>query len=492
MAIRTARTRQIMRPILAGLRAAVPLALALLCVSCGALSNMSHSVFGGSNTPPVGQPGHVAGFLGGVVADEPRAVLVGRQVLSAGGSAADAAVAVGFTLAVTLPSRAGIGAGGACLAYSPEADTVNHGQPDAIMFVPVAPANPGPNADRPAAVPMFARGLFLLHARYGKQPFDSLIVPAERYAQLGVPTSRALAADLSVVAGPLLADPAARSVFSQNGVPLKEGQGLLQPALGATLAQLRVGGVGDLYQGSLARQLARQSPMIGGPLSADDLRHALPTLGAALVADAGSDRVAFLPPPADGGLAAAAAFVWLRQHPNDFAGAEARALAVAARWRAGGVTAAQVLDAPSLPPAGLPVLPASTTFATLDQYGNAVVCAVSMGNLFGTGRIVPGMGFLLAASPSAMPPPLYAAALAWNDHLHEFRAEVGGSGQAGAPMAVAVGMDNTLRNGRPMPVPVPDPGRANVIGCFGYLPGDSRTCGWATDPRGAGMAMGGS
>ncbi|MCB2100254.1 MAG: gamma-glutamyltransferase, partial [Rhodobacterales bacterium] len=51
-----------------------------------------------------GSVGYVEGFLGGAVADEPRAALVGRDVLSAGGSAADAAVAMGFTLAVTLPS----------------------------------------------------------------------------------------------------------------------------------------------------------------------------------------------------------------------------------------------------------------------------------------------------------------------------------------------------------------------------------------------------
>ena len=120
------------------------------------------------------------------------------------------------------------------------------------------------------------------------------------------------------------------------------------------------------------------------------------------------------------------------------------------------------------------------------------ICTASLGNLFGTGRIVPGLGFLLAASPASVPPPLYAAALAWNANLHVFRAEVGGSGQAGAPLAVAVGMANTLATGAAMRAEVPDPGRANVIGCAGYLPGEEQTCRWATDPRGAGLAVGGS
>jgi gamma-glutamyltranspeptidase/glutathione hydrolase len=55
---------------------------------------------------------------------------------------------------------------------------------------------------------------------------------------------------------------------------------------------------------------------------------------------------------------------------------------------------------------------------------------------------------------------------------------------------VAVGMSNALRASAPMPVPVPEPGRANVIICSGYLPGEPDSCRWATDPRGAGLAVG--
>jgi gamma-glutamyltranspeptidase / glutathione hydrolase len=69
---------------------------------------------------------------------------------------------------------------------------------------------------------------------------------------------------------------------------------------------------------------------------------------------------------------------------------------------------------------------------------------------------------------------------------------VGGSGQAGAPLAAAVGMLNTLTSGQAMAVPVADPGRANVVACASYLPDQSASCRWAVDPRGGGLAMGGS
>jgi gamma-glutamyltranspeptidase/glutathione hydrolase len=467
------------------------LALSLLLTSCGTVKSAYNNVLGGPKGPAPGQPGFVAGFLGGVAADEPRAALIGRDVLSAGGTAADAAVAIGFALSVTLPSRAGLGGGGACLAYASNPKSQGGGVPEAIMFTPVAPATPGANADRPASVPMLARGLYLLQARHGRQPFESLVVPAEQLARFGFPVSRALSKDLSLVAGPLLADPAAAAVFGHNGSVLTEGQTLAQPALAATLSQIRLAGVGDFYQGVLAHRMVAASPSIGGPLTLEDLRKALPTLQPPLILPYRSDKVAFLPPPADGGLAAAVGFRALEANGADPATAQARALAAVARWRAGGVTPEQVLNANDLPAAGLPLLPASTSFATLDRDGNAVVCALTMDNLFGTGRILPGLGYLAAASPASVPLPLLAAGQVWNDNIHAFRAEAAGSGQTGAPMAVAVGLLNALRTGQPMSAPVPDPGRANVIECDRYLPGEPATCHWATDPREPGLAIGG-
>jgi gamma-glutamyltranspeptidase/glutathione hydrolase len=465
------------------------LALLVLVPGCSTVGKVSDTVLGRGGPQP-GQPGYIAGFLGGVVADEPHAVLAGREVLSAGGTAADAATAVGLTLAVTLPSRAGLGGGGACIAYVPNVKSPNRGEPEAVMFTPLAPATTETRGDRPAAVPMMARGLFLLHARYGLMPFESLLGSAEQLARAGVPTSRALAKDIALVSGPLMADPNARAVFSLDGVPLTEGQILRQPDLGGTLTQLRVSGVGDMYQGALAQRIARASTDAGGPIALTDLRAALPKLAPPLVRPFQADKVAFLPPPADGGLAAEAAFDVLADSPNDVAGAIAHYLAVVSRYRAGGITPAEALAAKDLPAAGASPFPASTSFVTMDRSGNAVACALTMDNLFGTGRILPGLGFLAAASPGAVPPPLLSAGLVWNDSIKAFRAAVGGSGQEGAPLAVALALINTLKTNQPMSVPVPDPGRANVIACGRYLPGENSECRWANDPRESGLAMG--
>lgn len=445
----------------------------------------------GSSSPPPGTAGHVTGFLGAVVADEPRAVVAAREVLSAGGSAGDAAVALGFALSVTLPSRVGLGSSGACLAYAPGRRSINGGMAEAIMFTAEPAAGSGARTDRPAGVPMLARGMFALHSRYGNRPFETTIAPAEQLARFGFQASRALVRDLSVVGGALLADPNARAIFAPGGQMLNEGTNVVQVDLGSTLAQIRSAGVGDLYQGGLSRRLAQGSAQAGAPITLADLRGALPRTTMPIMLGQGNDHVAFLPPPADGGLAAAAGFTVLQQNANDIAGAEARAAGVAAAWRSqgGGGDPMAMLTAP-VSGAGLPSLPASTSFAALDKDGNAVVCAVSMGNLFGTGRMAPGLGFLIGASPAAIPPPLLAAAMAWNSNVHGFRAAVGGSGQSGAPMAVALGMMNTLRTQQPMAQQVPEPGRANVIACSRYLPDSERTCAWATDPRGFGLAAG--
>jgi len=445
---------------------------------CGTVRSINHSVFGG---PDPNAPKILGGFIGGAVADEPRAALAAKQVLALGGNAADAAVTLGFMLAVTLPSRASLGGGGACVAYSPRGDGPGHGNPEAIVFLPGAPAGRG--GDRPAAVPTMLRGLYAISARYGSRNFASLITPAEQAARDGTPISRSLGQDLAQVAGPLTADPSARAVFAPAGAPLVEGDRLTQTDLANTLAFLASVGAGDFYQGGMAHKFETTANAAGADISLEDLRVTRAALLPPLVRTGGSDQVAFLPLPADGGLAAAAAFTMLQHEPGAYQAAGAASEAVAARFRTQGGDADALLTQSGSAPA-LPALPASTSFVVVDSSGMAVACALTMNNLFGTGRIAPGTGIVLAASPTAKPTPLLAAGIAWSDR--SFRAAVGGSGQNGAGLAVGSGMAQAVAGGDIQPVPAP--GRANVISCPSGVPGGPASCRFTADPRGAGLA----
>ncbi|HET9146454.1 MAG TPA: gamma-glutamyltransferase [Acetobacteraceae bacterium] len=418
-------------------------------------------------TPP---PKPVFGFA---VAPDPEAAIAARHVLLEGGNAVDAATAAGFVLAVTLPSRAGLGGGGACLIYAPHNATSPTPKPVSLLFLPRAAANAA-GADRPAAVPEMARGLIAMQARYGQLSLAADMAPAETLAGGGAPVSRALAADLRVVGGALTADPAAAAVFAPSGSLLGPGQIMRQPDLAATLGALQTGGALDLVQGSLASQFVAAADQAGGGLDLADLRRAAPRYAPPLTMTHGGISLAFLPPPAYGGTGAMAGFRALAANPQDL-NAAAQA-AASASFAAEGVKTAPA------------ALPASTGFAALDGQGGIVACATTMNNLFGTGRIAPGTGILLAASPAHVPPPLLAAGIAYRGG--KFRAAATGSGQQGAPMAVADALYNALGSGRPMPSPVPQPGRANVIACSGFMPGDPKSCAAAADPRGFGLATG--
>jgi len=434
---------------------------------------------------PEGQPGFVTGFLGGVVAEEPRAALIGREVLSTGGTAADAAAAIGLALAVTLPSRASLGGGGACLVWD---SARNEAQGLEFRAPAPPPGSIGPGVDRPAAIPMAARGLFALQARWGRQSFERVLAPAEQLARIGTPVSRALARDLQVVATPLFADPLARQMFAgPTGSPLVEGEILLQPELGGFLGLVRARGVGDLHQGQIARLLADTAPAAGAVLPTEALRAALPRLVEPVRREVGNDQLFALPGE---GAAALEAFAALQEGSLRGADPTARERLLAdASSRARG--AVEQARGRSLPAA----LPASTGFAVLDRFGLAVACSLTMNNLFGTGRVLPSTGLVLAAAPGVgqVVEPIPSILLASNRSVRAFRGAYVASGQADAPAGVAIAAARDLLGREALADSVASGGpaaRVGAIHCPGYLPNANTTCRWATDPRGAGLAIG--
>jgi gamma-glutamyltranspeptidase/glutathione hydrolase len=402
--------------------------LALL-TACGLGQSAGHELFG-LNAPNTGSS--VPSQFGYAVADEPQAAIVARQILNQGGNAADAAAAEGFALAVTLPSRAGLGGGGACLIKMPDAKG-NMQPPVALLFPAGAPASA--SGDRPAAIPTLARGLLAIQARYGEMSSSAVIVPAERLAG-SAQLSASLENDLLTVGSALLADPAAAGIFAPNGTLLPVNSTFAQPDLATTLEVLRTQSIPGFYFGSFAQTFVAAADSAGGGLTTQDLYSATPQYANPVVGSFKNYAIGSLP-----------------------------------------VTAA--------PPE---VLPASASFMALDKNGGTVVCVTSMNNLFGTGRFAQGTGILLAASPHSNPTPALAASIAYTANGLAFRAATAGTGQTAAIQANDIALSNALSQTQ---IAIPDPGRANVISCPGTVPGGEATCTASADPRGQGLAIGG-
>ena len=359
------------------------------------------------------------GFVGGVVADEPRAALAGRDILAAGGSAADAVAAAAFTMAVTLPSRVGLGGGGMCLVYDQRLNRV-----EAIDFAVRAPAAPSA-----AGVPGMVRGLQNLYGRQGKLRWEQLVAPAEGMARFGTPVSRAFANDLATAGGTLGQDPAARQIFLREGAPLAEGDILTQNDLSTVLAAIRARGGNEFYQGQVADQFVAGAMATGAAITAEDLRATAPTPRASVLVRQGDITVHFAPPPAIAGVSEAQLFGmlaprWRRasaeERPHLLAEADLRAAIDRARWLAADLSTNPAADllagaqrteglmqdyrtnartAPGAAPAPRLLNAATAGVAAVDREGGGVACSFTLNEMFGIGRVAPGTGVLLAAAP---------------------------------------------------------------------------------------------
>jgi len=405
---------------LARQRAALAVILALPLVSCG-----SQHPYGAS-----GAGARIGGFAGYVVADEPRAALAGRDVLEAGGTAADAAVAAAFVLSATLPSQSALGAGGVCLAFdhaTRSAETLN--------FV-VPPQN------RP--VPAMARGLYALYSKYGGgMPWEQLVLPAERIARLGQPVSRALARGLAAWPSGEI-DPATKAVFFRpDGRPLAEGDNLQQLALGATLSRLRLNGVGALYDGNgAALTAASLAGIAANAPAAAEIRAFMPQWHAAGKVE-GKDGIVYFPgealqPVGEGQ-------VWNRVGAGPGLATDARIKSILEFFVQ----------------RGAPVQPSSTGIVAVARSGSAVACDFSMGRPFGGARVATETGLMLATAPLPALQPVIAT-----DGSGAFRfalAAPPASAQVAAPAGLA------------------------VVACGEEAPRQD-SCRAASDPKGAGLA----
>lgn len=484
---------------------ALPVLVVTLLASC---SNSDENA--GVNP---GQIDYLSGFIGGVVADEPRAALIGRDILSAGGSAADAVTAAALTLAVTYPNGAALGGGGICVvgdAARKRAET--------IEFPAVAA-----KAGGPIAVPGMVRGLGLLQGRYGRLRWAQTVAPAEQIARFGDGASRAFIQATQQSQPPAAGDPALQTVIGgQNGI-LAEGERRTQPKLAAVLARLRGAGPADFYQGGLSQTLLSDIAAAGGRITEEELRSYAADIGKPLKLPFENSVELYTSNNAGGGAIAA----WLIEQSYDGGSLigtakfqpEKFVAALGQAYR--GTTAA--------PQEGY----GSSSIAAIDRNGLSVACAFSMGTDFGARKVGRETGVLFA-SPYGVPgdeTPYLTVLVGINPRVNQsfFAAGAAGGPTAAAALAesvlragltrvekgaasVALAAPRQFQAGPQAPLlyePGTDPevlnaigsrgitatqsgpiGRVNLAYCSNGVPRAPETCSFAADRRGYGLATG--
>ncbi|MSV30477.1 MAG: gamma-glutamyltransferase [Bryobacterales bacterium] len=247
---------------------------------------------------------------GMVVTRQVNATDVGVAILKSGGNAIDAAVAVGFALAVTHPSAGNLGGGGFLLARFADGKTTF------LDFRERAPEQASRNmyldtggkltedskvGYRAAGVPGTVRGLELAHRKYGSRTWRELLDPAVQLAAKGFPVSWALSQSLkSNKLLPRFAE--SKRIFQRDGNYYEPGDVLVQPELARTLQRIRDLGSKDFYEGETARLFAADMKANGGEITLEDLKSYTVAERTPLTGSYKGYSIVTAPPPSSGGI----------------------------------------------------------------------------------------------------------------------------------------------------------------------------------------------
>ena len=373
-----------------------------------------------------------------VVAQEPLATDVGVAVLKAGGNAVDAAVAVGFALAVTYPYAGNMGGGGFMLVRFAD------GRATFIDFREKAPIKASRNmyldADgkltkdslvgwRASGVPGSVRGFELAHKKYGRKSWSDDLEPAVRLASDGFPVSYSFSESLqSPNTTKLMSQfPESKRIF----LSAKYGDKFSQPELAATLKRIREHGAADFYEGETARKLAAAMAANGGLITLDDLKQYQAVERTPLRGHYRDYEVVTSPPPSSGGIGILQMLGMLEGSGYEKSGAGSAAsihyvAEVMRRFyadrseyfgdpdfvkvpiqklldpryiasRRNSIDPQHATPSDQIRPGDLgPYEKTETThFDIVDSEGNAVAVTYTLNGGYGSGVTVPGLGFLL-------------------------------------------------------------------------------------------------
>ena len=254
----------------------------------------------------------VAAEHGMVVTAQHLATQVGVDVLKRGGNAVDAAVAVGYALAVVYPAAGNLGGGGFMTLQTAD------GRKTFLDFREKAPlaatANmyldkdgnvvKGLSTDSPLAVgvPGSVSGLEYAREKYGTQSRAALIRPAIRLAQHGFKLDQGDIDILHTATEKFQRDRASASIFLKRGEPYQVGDTLVQKDLAKTLGSISRQGTDGFYKGKVASSLVASSQMGGGIITQADLDQYRTRELSPIECDYRGYHVVSAPPPSSGGV----------------------------------------------------------------------------------------------------------------------------------------------------------------------------------------------
>lgn len=385
-------------------------------------------------------PEPIEGAGGMVVSAQHLASDIGAAILRRGGNAVDAAVAVGYALAVVYPQAGNLGGGGFMTLRLADGRATfldfRERAPIAATATMFQDGNgqviPGLSTDswKAVAVPGTVLGLEAARQRYGTLPRATLIAPAIRLARKGFVLSQGDVGTLAHESAALARDPAARRIFLPKGRTPIKGERLVQTDLARTLALISAKGADAVYRGPIGAMIADAVRAGGGLIThADFARYRVRELKP-VECDYRGYHILSAPPPSSGGTAICQALTILsgydlaaagfhsadevhflvealrrvyadrnnRLGDPDFVANPVRELldpAYAARLRAG-IDRERATPSAALGPAVAPREGQNTThYDVVDARGNAVSVTYTLNDWFGAHRVAGGTGIVM-------------------------------------------------------------------------------------------------
>ncbi len=379
---------------------------------------------------------------GMVVSTNPYASDVGREILQKGGNAVDAAVAVGFALAVVHPAAGNIGGGGFMVLH----DSAS-GREHSIDYREMAPASAhrdmyldeqgevAPERSTvgylASGVPGSVAGMHLAWKRFGKLPWKDLLQPSIRLARDGVIVSHVFARSLKNAEKLLSRFPETNRIFLKGGELYQEGETFRQPELARTLQRIAKKGPDAFYKGEIAQLIAEDMRANGGNITLKDLADYRAKMRQPVQGTYRGYEIVSMGPPSSGGVILVEMLNMVEPYPltNLGFGASRTVHLVAEAMRRAFADRAEFLGDPDfseVPVAGLiaksyaqqwkpGILPdwaspssfvshgspapgesADTThYSVVDADGNGVAVTTTINGSYGSGVTIRGAGFLM-------------------------------------------------------------------------------------------------